>query len=400
MTRVLATLRADTSAGGVLVSLLACFLATAGPADAQEYRPVSCAARQTYQGRPLRSAVEPLVDGTLPIDALPAATAAGLDRTFDAMRNAAKADVLNVAVGRLGEGVWSRTSAGGKRLWWASAGKSFVAVVVLQLVEEGKLSLGDAVSRWIKQIPNGDAVTVRDLLAHTSGLFSANEDRRVRARPRYLSLDETVTILQRHGAMFCPGANWRYSNSGYDLLGAIVEAVDRRSLQEAIEARIVGRLGLSTIVTLRPGHPAPDVAKPVSAREVPTDLSTIGAAGPIAGDAADMVRFWSALLSGRLLRPATVSAQFQLLYPMFDPGTYYGLGVMVLEVDDGGRHDVWLGHAGGGPGASAMLAYSPADRAFVAVALTGDGPAAAVANGVLKSLRTLPPGADAVPQVR
>ena len=72
---------------------------------------------------------------------------------------------------------------------------------------------------------------------------------------------------------------------------------------------------------------------------------------------------------------------------MFDPGTFYGLGAMLLEVGDGGRQDLWLGHAGGAPGANAMLAYSSADRAIVAVALTGDAQAAAVANGVFKALR-------------
>ncbi len=88
-----------------------------------------------------------------------------------------------------------------------------------------------------------------------------------------------------------------------------------------------------------------------------------------------------------------VAAMFQQLYPMFDAGTYYGLGVMVLDVESGDRHDIWLGHAGGGPGASAMLAYSPTDRAIVAVALTGDGPASAVANGVLRLLRASAPHA-------
>ena len=280
--------------------------------------------------------------------------------------------------------------AGKPRLWWASVGKAFVAVVVLQLVEEGKLSLDAPVSHWIKDVPNGGTATIRDLLAHTSGLFSANEDLRVRVRPHYLLPKETLTILRRHGAMFCPGSHWRYSNSGYDLLAVIVEALDRRPLPDAIEARIVRPLALSSIVALRPGQPAATTAPPVTAKGTPTDISTVGAGGPIAGAPADMVRFWSALLGGRLLKPETVTTMFARLYPMFDAGTFYGLGVMVLDVNDAGRHDTWLGHAGGSVGASAMLAYSPADRAIVAVALTGDGSAAAAANGVLKSLRSVP----------
>jgi len=367
-------------------------MATGSPAIAHDYRPVSCAVRQDYQGRPLHAAVHPALGGAIPDIALPSATSAELDRAFDAMRGAAQAPAMGVAVGVIGQGVWSSTltPAGSQRLWWASAGKAFVAVVVLQLVEEGKLSLDDPVSRWVKDAPNGGAVTVRDLLAHSSGLFSANEDLRVHARPHYLAPEETLAILRRHGAMFCPGANWRYSNSGYDLLAVIVEAVDKRPLAQAIEARIVQPLGLSSVMALRPGQPVPDVAPPTTAKGPATDIAMVGAGGPIAADPVDMVRFWSALLDGRLLRPATVATMFERLYPMFDAGTYYGLGVMVLDVTDGDRKDIWLGHAGGAPGASAMLAYSPADRAIVVAALTGDGPAAAVTNGMLKALRRMP----------
>ncbi len=329
------------------------------------------------------------MNGVVPDKPLPPALAGDLERAFDAMHAASQAPALGIAVGRIDEGLWSRTQApaGIGRLWWASAGKLFVAVVVLQLVEEGKLSLDEAVSRWIDDVPNGRIVTVRDLLAHTSGLFSANEDRRLRERPRALAPADTLAILRRHGAMFCPGANWRYSNSGYDLLATLVEAVDRRPLARAIDARIVQPLQLASVIALTPGQAVTDIAAPATAKGAATDISTVGAGGPIAAAPADMVRFLVALLTGKLLRPATVSTMFGRLYPMFDAGTFYGLGVMVLDVDDGDRHDVWLGHAGGAPGASAMLAYSPADRAIVAVALTGDGPAAAVANGVLKALR-------------
>jgi D-alanyl-D-alanine carboxypeptidase len=316
-----------------------------------------------------------------------------LDQTFDKMRTAAKADALGIAVGRVGEGMWSRSAlpVGAQRLWWASAGKMFVAVVVLQLVEEKKLSLDDVVSRWVAAVPNGDVVTVRDLLAHTSGLFSANEDLLVHAKPHYLAHAEMLALLQKHGAMFCPGANWRYSNSGYDLLGEIVQSVDRRPLAEAIEARIVKPLGLASVEVLCGGVPAPDVAPPVSAKEPVMDVSVAGAAGAIAADPSDMVRFLAAVLGGKLLKPETASAMFAQLYPMFDAGTYYGLGAMLFEVNDGARSDVWLGHAGGAPGVTAVIAYSPADRTIIAVALTGDGPATAVANGVLKTLRAPAP---------
>jgi D-alanyl-D-alanine carboxypeptidase len=101
-----------------------------------------------------------------------------------------------------------------------------------------------------------------------------------------------------------------------------------------------------------------------------------------------MIAFWRALLSGRLLAAPHVEAMFATLYPMFDAGTFYGLGVMALDVpESGGGSSLWLGHAGGAPGVGAMAFYAPADRAFVAAALTGYGSATATANLLLKQVK-------------
>jgi D-alanyl-D-alanine carboxypeptidase len=104
-----------------------------------------------------------------------------------------------------------------------------------------------------------------------------------------------------------------------------------------------------------------------------------------------MAQVWAALLSGKLLKQETVQAMFGKLYPMFDAGSFYGLGVMAVEVPaPDGSKDLWLGHLGGTPGASAVVAYSIRDRTVVAAALTGDGSAAAVANLLLRQARQGP----------
>jgi len=72
-------------------------------------------------------------------------------------------------------------------------------------------------------------------------------------------------------------------------------------------------------------------------------------------------------------------------YPMFEPGTFYGLGVMLYDVGD--AHINWVGHSGGAPGVKAVSIYAPGQNAFAAVALTGDGSAEATANALLKALR-------------
>jgi D-alanyl-D-alanine carboxypeptidase len=78
---------------------------------------------------------------------------------------------------------------------------------------------------------------------------------------------------------------------------------------------------------------------------------------------------------------------FRDLYPMFGGSPYYGLGVMVYVVPQpDGKTKLWMGHSGGAPGVNAVLAYSPSDSAFVAVALSGDGSAEATANLLLDAL--------------
>ena len=354
---------------------------------AEDYRPVRCDARLPYAGPPFHPPVDLRPVKAVPDRPLPSRDIARLDEAFSGIRTLTAAPALTAAVARPGRGIWHRswTQTAHPRLWWASVGKTFIAVVVLQLVAEGKLSLDAPVSRFVPGVPNGDVVTLRDCLAHTSGLFSANEDRLVRARPGYRDPAALLAIARRHGAMFCPGERWRYSNTGYDVLGEIVKRVDGRPIDEAITVRIIAPLGLGSMRALAPGVSPGDVA-PAAASGETIDPSWAGAAGPIASDARDMATAWAALLGGRLLKRSLLQEMSATLYPMFDPGTFYGLGIMVFEVPDGRSTLRWVGHAGGAPGVSSLAAYSRADNAIAAVALTGGGSATAAANLLLKSL--------------
>ncbi len=359
-------------------------------ASAADYKPVICTSAVTYAGPPLHPAVAPPLLAEVPKATLDPEAVARLEAAFVQAKAATKAPAMTAAVLIPGKGAWSRTDSGEQppMLFWASAGKSLVAIVVLQLAEAGKLKLEDPISKYVAGAPNGDVVTLRDLLAHTSGLFSANEDLKARAERRAHTLDEDVKIIARHGAMSCPGERWRYSNTGYALLGKVIETVDGQTWQAAIEARIVKPLGLKSLRLLADGDRAEDVAKLVSAKEAPIEPAWAGAAGGAVGSAEDMARVWAALLGGKLLKQETLTAMFGQLYPMFDAGSFYGLGAMVVEVPEAdGSKSLWLGHLGGTPGASAVVAYSVRDQAIVAAALTGDGSATATANLLLKQLR-------------
>jgi D-alanyl-D-alanine carboxypeptidase len=353
---------------------------------AADYKPVVCKSAVTYAGPPLHAPVAPPLLPEVPKAALDPQTVARLEAGFLRAKAATQAPTITAAILVPGKGAWERTDSGDQPplLFWASAGKSLVAIVVLQLVEAGKLKLEDPIGQYVAGVPNGDVVTIRDLLAHTGGLFSANEDLKARAERRAHTLDEDVKIIARHGAMSCPGERWRYSNTGYGLLGKVIETVDGRSWQDAVDARIVKPLGLKSLRMLADGDKAEDVARLVSAKEAPIAPAWAGAAGPAVGSAGDMARVWAALLGGQLLKQDTVAAMFGKLYPMFDAGSFYGLGAMAVEVPGaGGSRSLWLGHLGGTPGASAVVAYSVKDGAIVAAALTGDGSAAATANLLL-----------------
>ncbi|WP_184719195.1 serine hydrolase domain-containing protein [Caulobacter sp.] len=358
-------------------------------AGAQDYKPVVCKSAVTYAGPPLHAPVTPPLLAEVPKAELGPVLEARFDEAFVQAKTALKAPAMTAAVLIPGKGAWERTDSGDQPplLFWASAGKSLTAIVTLQLVEAGKLKLEDPISKYVAGVPNGDVVTLRDLLAHTGGLFSANEDLKARAARRAFTLDEDVKIIARHGAMACPGERWRYSNTGYALLGKVIETADGRSWQEAVDARIIQPLGLKTLRMLEAGDKAEDTARLVSAKEAPIEPAWAGPAGPAVGSAGDMARVWAALLGGKLLKQETVQTMFGKLYPMFDAGSFYGLGVMALEVPapHGGK-DLWLGHLGGTPGASAIVAYSVPQGTVVAAAITGDGSAAAVANLLLRQV--------------
>jgi D-alanyl-D-alanine carboxypeptidase len=243
-------------------------------------------------------------------------------------------------------------------------------------------------------VPNGDVITLEHLLEHTSGLFSANEDAAVRSSGRALTLSDELAILRRHGARFCPGEQWRYSNSGYALLGEVIAEVEGRPFHEAATARILEPVGPGSLRMLVPGEEAADLAPlaPEDPQAVAVRPSDTGAAAGMAGRAEDMNRLLQAMLAPGLLSELGGSERLAELHPMFDGGSFYGLGLMVYQPP--GTDIYWIGHGGGSPGANAISIWSPRDQALVSVALAGDGSAPATANLLLSALHsdTAPPG--------
>jgi len=121
--------------------------------------------------------------------------------------------------------------------------KSFVAILVLQLVGEGRLSLDDNLERWLPGlVPKGEQITVRELLNHTSGLYNYTDD--LPEPPRRFRPQQLVAIATDHKPLFAPGTEFSYSNTNYILAGLHVERVTGQRLADQLEQRIFQPLGL------------------------------------------------------------------------------------------------------------------------------------------------------------
>ena len=131
----------------------------------------------------------------------------------------------------------------------ASNTKTMTAAVIVQLAQEGKLSLDDPVSKYVPGVPNGDNITIAELLEMRSGLYNYTDDPEISA-----SLDrdptkvwtpaELLAIAFAHPPNFPPGTDYQYSNTNYALLGLIAEKVDGKPLAQSMQDRLFGPLGM------------------------------------------------------------------------------------------------------------------------------------------------------------
>ncbi len=362
--------------------------------------PVTCTSAQPYRGLALRAPITLPQSSDLVTPSL-AKLSPELENNLSAALALAQtkthAPAITAAVAVLGQGFWTATrtldpaAVPPPYFYWGSAGKTFTAVMILQLIEEGKLTLATPLAQWFPDYPNAKLITVDHLLTHTSGIFSFNEDLKHRKQPGYKSPLTLLATAQKHGNSFCPGETWAYSNTGYVMLGLIIEKLDGRSYTDSVEARILRRLGLThtralnstaTFENIAPAHPQKSAEA-----EADFSFATPFGAGCIAATAEDMVRFWQGVLGDQLLARSSLEQMFGPLYPMFGQRiSFYGRGVMVTDLPDQSG-DLWLGHSGGTPGIKAEVIYSVASHAFVAVALNNDGSAQSTVNLLLKTLR-------------
>lgn len=272
--------------------------------------------------------------------------------------------------------------------------KTFTAVVVLQLVGEGKVGLDAPVDTYLTGLVRGDGIdgrhiTVRQLLQHTSGLPEYGDYLDDHAlQHQYYDPRDLLDIALQHKAHFAPGARWEYSNTNYLLAGLIVQKVTGRPLAEEMDRRVIKRVGLRRTYfptpgdrTVREPHPKgyyQDEAGAPLRDFTDIDPSWGWAAGQLISTNSDLNRFFGALLGGRLL-PAAQLAQMRTTVPV-GGGAGYGLGLMSRPLSCGG---VYWGHGGDIPGYETRGGVTEDGRA-VSVAVTEIPPDAEVTGRVEK----------------
>ncbi|QZY19666.1 serine hydrolase domain-containing protein [Streptomyces decoyicus] len=284
-------------------------------------------------------------------DGLPAALASVKDR-------AGRTRTYTAGVGDLATG--SKVPRDGQ-VRIGSNTKVFTAVVVLQLVGEGKIGLDATVDTYLPGLVRGEGIdgrriTVRQLLQHTSGL--PNYTAYLGDDVRYFEPRDLLDIALQHKARFAPGTKWEYSNTNYVLSGLIIQKVTGRPLAEEMHRRVIQRIGLRHTyfpapgdMTIREPHPQGYYRDSVGAplRDVTEmDPSWGWAAGQMISTNSDLNQFFTALLAGRLL-PEAQLAQMRTTVPApyFGSGARYGLGLVSKPLSCGG---VSWGHGGSLPG--------------------------------------------------
>ncbi|ROP33717.1 serine hydrolase domain-containing protein [Couchioplanes caeruleus] len=265
-----------------------------------------------------------------------------------------------------------------------STTKTFVSVVLLQLVGEGRIRLDDPIERWLPGVLNangndGRHVTVRQVLQHTSGLYDPTNDLdALKSADEFLvhrfdhyTEAHLVAIAMRHPPLFAAGTRWSYSNTNYLVAGMLIERVTGHSWHTEVRSRILVPLHLTR--TFYPGD-RPTLPRPHAkgyrqfAAGGPLVDTTVfnptvtASAGGLVSTTTDLARFWQAVARGRLLRPGQMAELHQTVladgFQGIRPGIRYGLGIMWIPNRCGGS---WA-HVGSMPGMSTLAAVTADGR--------------------------------------
>jgi len=259
--------------------------------------------------------------------------------------------------------------------------KQFTAAAILQLRDQGKLSLDDEITKWLPDFDTrGNKVTLRHLLGHTSGVGELGEMPELRAmklmRNPTATLDDVYKVISRYAFMFPTGTMQVYSNSNFWLLGLIIEKASGMTYEDYVEKKIFEPLGMTRSMYCNNSEKVPRRAygygmRSGTPRRGPEIVHTrTYAAGAICSTAEDLITWLQALHGGKALTPKSYR---EIITPStLNDGTplRYSMGLVVGEDSHGLK---FIGHGGGGFGFSSVTRWYP-DARLAVVTLTNSEP--------------------------
>jgi D-alanyl-D-alanine carboxypeptidase len=269
-----------------------------------------------------------------------------------------------------------------------SMNKMFTAVSIMQLVEAGKINLGDPLGKYLNDYPNKDVatkVTIEELLSHTGGtgdIFGPDFETH---RQELRTLDDYVKLYGTRGPEFEPGSRWAYSNYGFILLGVVIEKVSGQSYYDYVREHVFKQAGMTSTDSLPENEKVADRSVGYMKQGPGTwqpNTDTLPWRGTSAGGGystvEDLYRFAMALEEHKLLDAAHTE---MLTTPKVDrpSADHYGLGFGITE--ESGMKCV--GHGGGAPGMNGDLKICQGAGYVIAVLANLDPPAAQRASGYI-----------------
>jgi CubicO group peptidase (beta-lactamase class C family) len=279
---------------------------------------------------------------------------------------------------------WKIPNTAGTKFRLGSVTKQFTAVAILLLEEQGKLKVEDPLSKFIPSAPEAwKPVTLYHLLTHTSGIPSFTD------LPEYgtwkLSPESPAQMMAHirdKPLDFTPGEKFKYSNSGYVLLGWVVELASGQSYETYLREHVFRPLGMNdsgydSNTAVIPQRASGYVPGPAGLTNAPyIDMHVPGGAGALYSTTADLLRWTQGLFGGKLLSVASL----QKMTTPFKSSYAFGLGVSTVK-----GHKV-ISHVGGIEGFNTQLAYYPESKVTVVVLANVNGPAADELTGQLATL--------------
>ncbi|WP_426271663.1 serine hydrolase domain-containing protein [Dyella kyungheensis] len=249
--------------------------------------------------------------------------------------------------------------------------KQFTAAAILQLQAAGKLDVDAPLATYLPDAPHAKEVTLKQLLSHTSGMPEYLDGPDVEAwAVKPATFDQIIARIKDKPLDFPPGSRWSYSNSGYALLGRVIERASHESYEQYVKTHLLAVAGMTHTYTVAEESSIPGMAKGYRHADgkleaAPTIHDTVGwAAGNLVSTVDELERWNVALKSGKIVRPA----DYALMTTPAPGSTDYGLGLFVDTLDEQPR----IGHTGGSFGFTSSNQYFP-KQGIQVIAFTNSG---------------------------